>query len=150
MTPESEKLNKRRMIPPWNMFDFGSDGRSEGEQFGQNDKGLVSYDRKTKKDAFFFYKAHWNPEPMVYITSRRYTPRPGGPTSVKVYANCESVELSVNGKTLGKKSGSNKTFQWDDFVLSSGRNSVSVVGTKGKLQIKDSCEWTVLPEGATK
>jgi beta-galactosidase len=131
----------------WNMFDFGSDGRSEGEQTGQNDKGLVSYDRKIKKDAFFFYKAHWNPEPMVYITSRRYNPRPEGITTVKAYANCEAVELFVNGKSFGKKTGSDHIYVWDNVALSEGTARVSVVGTVGTRRLKDSCEWVVVSAG---
>ncbi|HTO93854.1 MAG TPA: glycoside hydrolase family 2 TIM barrel-domain containing protein, partial [Bacteroidota bacterium] len=71
----------------WNMFDFASDGRSEGEHPGRNDKGLVTYDRRVKKDAYFWYRANWNPEPMVYITGRRFSPR-GSPCDVKVYSNC--------------------------------------------------------------
>ncbi|HTS00289.1 MAG TPA: glycoside hydrolase family 2 TIM barrel-domain containing protein, partial [Bacteroidota bacterium] len=77
----------------WNMFDFASDGRSEGEMPGRNDKGLVTYDRRVKKDAYYWYRANWNPEPMVHITGRRFSPR-RSPCDVKVYSNCESVALT--------------------------------------------------------
>src|ERR1022692_4801691 len=77
----------------WNMFDFASDGRAEGDHLGRNDKGLVTYDRKTKKDAFYFYKANWSSDPVIYITDRRFTPRKVGDGPVKVYSNCDSVEL---------------------------------------------------------
>ena len=71
----------------WAMFDFASDGRNEGSNPGVNDKGMVTEDRKIKKDAFFFYKANWNPEPMVYLASRRMTPRKEAQTEVKAYSN---------------------------------------------------------------
>ena len=87
----------------WVMFDFAADHRNEGEFPGRNDKGLVTADRKIRKDAFFFYKANWTTAPFVYITSRRYVMRPPGTTTLKVYSNCDSVELFLNGKTLGKK-----------------------------------------------
>jgi beta-galactosidase len=123
----------------WNMFDFGSDGRSEGEHHGQNDKGLVSYDRKVKKDAFYWYKANWNPEPMAYITSRRYTPRSTGVTEFKVYSNCESVELFVNGKTLGAKNAGDRIILWSGIDLQEGNNHVIAVGTAGGKKYKDEC-----------
>ena len=52
----------------WNMFDFAVSTRHEGGVPGRNDKGLVTYDRKIKKDAFYFYKANWSDEPVLYIT----------------------------------------------------------------------------------
>ena len=71
-----------------------------------NHKGLVTFDRKTKKDSFFLYKAHWNPQPMIHIAGKRYAYRPEKVTTVKVYTNCESVTLFVNGKKQETKSGS--------------------------------------------
>jgi beta-galactosidase len=73
----------------WNMFDFAVSTRHEGDLPGRNDKGLVSYDRKTKKDAFYFYKANWSDEPTLYITSRRFTERTNAVTDVKVYSNAK-------------------------------------------------------------
>ena len=88
----------------WNMFDFASDSRSEGEQPGINDKGLVTHDRNLKKDAFYIYKANWNnSEPTVYIASRRFLERQTATTPVKVYTNCAEVELFVNGVSQGKR-----------------------------------------------
>ena len=84
----------------WNMFDFGSHFRKEGDHFGINDKGLVTYDRKTKKDAFFFYKANWSDEPVLHITSSRYIFRDEAETRVKVYTNLEKVSLKVNGNAF--------------------------------------------------
>jgi len=134
----------------WNMFDFASDNRSEGESPGRNDKGLVTYDRKVKKDAYFWYKANWNPEPMVYITSKRYTPRPEGRAEVKVYSNCDSLSLLVNGKSLGTKSSEDKIFLWSEVGLKKGHNDIEAVGfSKGK-KIKDFCTWETQLETASK
>ncbi|MCX6142091.1 MAG: DUF4982 domain-containing protein [Ignavibacteriales bacterium] len=123
----------------WNMFDFGSDGRSEGEHFGQNDKGLVTFDRKIRKDAFFWYKANWNPEPMVHITSKQYSPRPLGGTEIKVYSNCESIELFVDGKSLGAKTSEDRICIWNDLILTDGDHTFVAMGRRQGKQLKDEC-----------
>ncbi len=87
----------------WNMFDFGADARSEGGENGQNHKGLVTFDRSYKKDAFYAYKAWLSDEPFVHICGKRYTERVEPLTRVTVYSNQPEVELFANGKSLGKK-----------------------------------------------
>ena len=90
----------------WNMFDFGADGRDEGGAHGLNQKGLVTIDRKTKKDAFYLYKAAWNKEErFVHICGRRYVDRAEANTEIRVYSNCSSVRLYVDGKLLDTKEG---------------------------------------------
>ena len=89
----------------WNMFDFGVDGRNEGGVAGRNNKGLVTYDRKTKKDSFYIYKAYWTTEPFVHITSKRYYYRAEKTTTVKVYSNCDKVTLFVGGKEFATQEG---------------------------------------------
>ena len=91
----------------WNMFDFAADARNQGGEPGRNHKGLVTFDRQTKKDSFYLYKAYWNKEPMVHIAGKRYAYRPEKVTTVKVYTNCECVTLYANGKKVGTKSGKN-------------------------------------------
>ena len=86
----------------WNMFDFAVSTRHEGGVPGRNDKGLVTYDRKTKKDAFYFYQANWSDEPMVYITSRRFTERTNAVTDVKIYSNAKEVELLAQWQITGQ------------------------------------------------
>ena len=90
----------------WNMFDFAADARNQGGEPGMNHKGLVTFDRKVKKDSFYLYKAHWNPEPMVHIAGKRYAYRPEKITQIKVYSNCDTVALYADGKKIGEKSGS--------------------------------------------
>lgn len=89
----------------WNMFDFGADGREEGGKPGQNQKGLVTFDRKIKKDAFYLYKAYLSKEPFVHLCGRRYIDRPEAVTEIKVYSNQPSVTLTVDGKELASKTG---------------------------------------------
>ena len=89
----------------WNMFDFGADGRDEGGKPGQNQKGLVTFDRKIKKDAFFIYKAYLSKEPFVHICGRRYVDRTEAETEVKVYSNRPSVTLIVDGREFGTLKG---------------------------------------------
>lgn len=88
----------------WNMFDFGADARNEGGENGQNHKGLVTFDRKYKKDAFYAYKAWLSDEPFVHICGKRYVDRVEDVTKVTVYSNQPEVELFVNGESLGKQS----------------------------------------------
>ena len=90
----------------WNMFDFAADGRDEGDKNGQNQKGLVTFDRKLKKDAFFLYKAAWNKrDPFVHICGRRYVDRAEDVTEVKVYSNLSPIKLLMDGKEVACKEG---------------------------------------------
>ncbi len=90
----------------WNMFDFAADARDQGGEPGMNHKGLVTFDRKTKKDSFYLYKARWNPEPMIHICSKRYVDRPESKTTVKVYSNQSAVELYCDDRLVARKGGS--------------------------------------------
>lgn len=100
----------------WNLFDFGSAIRNEGGTKGQNCKGLVTWDRQTKKDAFYFYKALWSREPFVHIGGRRFKKRSGETTAVKVYSNRPEVTLTVNGRTFGTRKGQG-VFLFEDVPL---------------------------------
>ncbi|MBR5452342.1 MAG: glycoside hydrolase family 2 protein [Clostridia bacterium] len=97
----------------WNMFDFGADARSEGGENGQNHKGLVTIDRKYKKDAFYAYKAWLSDEPFVHLCGKRYVDRVEDVTKVTVYSNQPEVELFANGVSLGKKTAENHFFYFE-------------------------------------
>ena len=97
----------------WNMFDFGADARAEGGENGQNHKGLITFDRKYKKDAFYAYKAWLSDDPFVHLTSKRYVDRVEDVTKVTVYSNQPEVELFANGVSLGKKTAEDHFFRFD-------------------------------------
>ncbi len=97
----------------WNMFDFGADARCEGGENGQNHKGLVTMDRKYKKDAFYAYKAWLSDKPFVHIAGKRYIDRVEDRTRVTVYSNLPEVELFLNGESVGKKSSDEHFFYFD-------------------------------------
>ena len=97
----------------WNMFDFGADARNEGGENGQNHKGLVTFDRKYKKDSFYAYKAWLSDEPFVHLCSKRYVDRVEDVTKVTVYSNQPTVELFANGKSLGVKEAADHFFYFD-------------------------------------
>ena len=97
----------------WNMFDFGADARSEGGENGQNHKGLITIDRKYKKDAFYAYKAWLSDEPFVHLCGKRYIDRVEDVTKVTVYSNQPEVELFVNGESVGKKSADDHFFYFE-------------------------------------
>ncbi|WP_282055822.1 beta-glucuronidase LacZ4 [Maribacter luteus] len=128
----------------WNMFDFGAAHRSEGEVIGKNDKGLLTFDRKIKKDAFYFYKANWNPEDkFVYITERRFVVREQSKTKVRVYSNCPEVELFINGKAYGKAYGNYGIFEWDNVMLDPGGNTIEVHAQIKNKEYSDQCIWVL-------
>ena len=95
----------------WNMFDFAADARDQGGEPGMNHKGLVTFDRKIKKDSFYLYKAWWSKDPFVYIAGRRYADRTESTTTVTVYTNQPSVALYANGKKVGEQTG-DKVFRF--------------------------------------
>ena len=97
----------------WNMFDFGADARNEGGENGQNHKGLVTFDRKYKKDSFYAYKAWLNQEPMIHLCGKRYIDRVEDVTKVTVYSNLPTVELFANGVSLGAKEAADHFFYFD-------------------------------------
>ena len=97
----------------WNMFDFGADARNEGGENGQNHKGLVTFDRKYKKDSFYAYKAWLSDDPFVHICGKRYVDRVEDTTKVTVYSNQPEVELFANGVSLGKQTSDVHFFYFD-------------------------------------
>ena len=97
----------------WNMFDFGADARAEGGENGQNHKGLVTFDRSYKKDAFYAYKAWLSTDPFVHLCGKRYVDRVEDVTKVTVYSNLPEVELFVNGESIGKKTAEDHFFYFD-------------------------------------
>ncbi len=106
----------------WNMFDFAADGRDEGGKHGENQKGLVTFDRKIKKDAFYLYKAHWNQtEPFVHVCGSRYVDRTEKETQIKVYSNQPTVTLYVDGREFATLTGE---YAFDFIVPIHGEHSI--------------------------
>lgn len=128
----------------WNMFDFASDARNEGGKPGINDKGLVTYDRSTQKDAYFFYRAHWSSRPTVHIVSSRFAERSRAVVPVKVYSNADEVKLTVNGKSMGtKKTDDLRRAVWPEVKLQPGDNEIKAFIRAGGKRAADSCIWTL-------
>ena len=127
----------------WQFSDIQSSIRHEGDHDGRNDKGMVTYDRSVKKDIYYFYKAQWNPEPMLYITDRRFADRRHDVTDIKVYTNQKEATLYVNGKKIAKQKVDDiHRIIYKDVQLAEGENHI-VVKT-GKLT--DECHWFSNPQ----
>ena len=137
----------------WNMFDFGSGNRHEGDIGQTNTKGLVTFGRDVKKDQFFFYEANWSKTPVTYITGRRYTERAYPVvSSLKVYSNADSVTLKVNDQTVGTKPAAScplKVCEFTNVPLQAGNNTVTAVGSHGAVTETDVVNWNVSTENAT-
>lgn len=116
----------------WNMFDFGCAARDEGGVAGRNNKGLVTMDRKTKKDSYYIYQAYWTKKPMVHLCGKRYAQRAGETTEIRVYSNQPQVRLYVNGKLLEEKCA-DKVFIFT-VTLEDGYNAILAVAG----DVKDS------------
>ena len=128
------------------MFDFQVASRHEGNQPDLNDKGLVTQDRKTKKDAYYFYQANWSDRPMVHIASQQMTPRRQATTQIEVFSNCAKVELIVNGKQMEPVLPDNvRVFRWTNVTLQPGRNEIKATVSSGQGTVTDSCEWVLNP-----
>ena len=117
----------------WNMFDFGCAARNEGGVAGRNNKGLVTIDRKTRKDSFYLYQAYWTKDPMVHINGRRYAQRAGETTEVKVYSNQDCVTLYLNGKEVGTQQA-HRVFHFT-VALAEGFNTLLAVAGSAKDSI---------------
>ena len=127
----------------WNMFDFAADARDQGGEPGMNHKGLVTFDRKIKKDSFYLYKAYWNKEPMVHIASKRYEYREGNKSTIKVYSNQPEVSLYQNDKLI-KTLKADKVFNFkvkleeiNNFKVVAGNLSDECVIYKTKKKNRD-------------
>lgn len=129
----------------WNLFDFGAAHRHEGDRVGINDKGLVSFDRRTRKDAFYFYKANWNKEvPLLYLAERRCTRRTRPVQTFMAFTNQPEAELFVNGTSCGHaKTDSLGTVRWNGVRLRPGQNEIRVVSGRGTHQLTDGYTCTL-------
>jgi beta-galactosidase len=130
----------------WNSFDFATTTRREGDSQDINTKGLVTYDRQVKKDAFYFYRANWSPQPTVHIVGRRYDDRAYAATDVRVYSNAGSTDLSLNGRSLGvKQDCPDRICTWPAVRLAGGTNRLVATGTYPTGRVDDSIAWHVAP-----
>lgn len=125
----------------WVAFDVASDGRHEGDHDGINDKGLVTYDRATKKDAYYWYQANWSQRPMLHLCDSRFVYRRTDAVRVKVYSNVRRVSLSVNGIDLGSTTVKDHVASWSRIRLQSGANVITV--RSGSLS--DTATWRYEP-----
>ncbi len=133
----------------WNMFDFGCAARNEGGVAGRNNKGLVTMDRKIKKDSYYIYQAYWSKEPMVHLCGRRYAQRAGETTEIRVYSNQPNVTLRINGEKIGEKSAE-KVFIFE-VALKDGFNHVVAEAGRAKdsmtlEKVREEPAIYVLPE----
>ena len=132
-------FNKRDFIwgtYVWNFFDFGSSIRDEGDVKGRNNKGLVTFDRKLKKDAFYLYKALWSKETFVHICSKRFIERATDTINVKVYSNGHAVTLYLNGEEVGTIEGAT-TFVFENIALTEGVNDLKAVAIREDDEVID-------------
>jgi beta-galactosidase len=127
----------------WNMFDFASDSRNEGDSTDINDKGMVSYDRSVAKDAFYFYRANWNSQPTLHLVGRRFVQRQQAVVDVKAYSNATQAHLRVNDHDLGAATCTGGICLWHGVQLSKGTNDVRATATIGGSEVTDSLRWTL-------
>lgn len=135
----------------WSMFDFGSGTRHEGDIGGTNTKGLVTFDRATRKDPFYFYKANWSEAPVTWITGRRYRDRAYRVTDVRVYSNADMVTLSLNGREIGVRKADEcplRTCVFEHVRLDEGSNQLQAQGMHGTARTSDAVAWTLAPDNA--
>lgn len=135
----------------WNLADFSWTNVRRGDRDFINHKGLMTHDRKVKKEAFYFYKANWSDEPMLYLLSRRNTERTEQRVPVEVYTNLDEVALYVNGVLISEKKMESPIhkIRWDAVALVPGRNRIDVIGHQGDKTYTDACEWrldSITPE----
>lgn len=132
----------------WNSFDFSTNARKEGDSRDINTKGLVTYDGKIRKDAWWYYKANWSDAPTVHVAGRHYRDRAYAVTDVKVYSNAPATELFVNGRSLGAKRDCGfATCEWPSVRLVEGENRIEAKGAFGGEPVGDAILWT-LADGA--
>lgn len=139
------QLRDRRYIYAhwiWNMFDFSSNIRLEGDAMDINNKGLVSHDRQRRKDAFYFYQASWSQEPVLHITSRRYVNRAYPVLDVRAYSNADSATLIVNGEEIGATECPDRICVWRNVRLAPGENVVRAQARIGNRRLRDEVRWT--------
>ena len=126
----------------WVMFDFASDSRREGDLTDVNEKGLVSSDRKVRKDAFYFYRANWSSQPTLHLVGRRYVDRAYGVLDVKAYSNASQAHLSLNGRDVGVAACSGGICLWRAVHLQPGANDLQATADIGGAAVNDSLQWT--------
>ena len=125
----------------WNMFDFSSDSRQEGDLSEINEKGLVSFDRSVKKDSFYYYRAQWNPALTVHLTGRRYVDRAYGVVDVKAYSNAAEARLSLNGADIGTAKCADGICVWPGVRLAAGENALTATAGKDGATLTDTVQW---------
>jgi beta-galactosidase len=127
----------------WNMYDFSWTTAVRGDKPYRNYKGLITHDRKNKKDAFYFYKANWSEEPVIHIKNSRLKTWNTKIVQVEVYTNLDEVELLVNGKTVANKKMDSEIHKitFENVELKRGHNRIDVIGKDGDLIYTDYCEW---------
>ena len=126
----------------WNMFDFSSDSRREGDLTDINEKGLVSYDRRIRKDAFYFYRANWNDAPTLHLAGRRYNDRSYGVVDVKAYSNATRAKLWLNDIDQGATACAGGICLWRSVRLRPGSNELRATADINGTALIDTLQWT--------
>jgi len=125
----------------WNIADFATRSRAEGDATDINTKGLVTADRKTRKDAFYYLQANWSDAPMLHLTGKRYIDRPYPVIDVRAYSNAPRARLSLNGKDLGEVECPGRICAWPGVALEPGANIATVTAEVGVRTLTDSAQW---------
>lgn len=134
----------------WNTFDFATPVNTQGGVEARNMKGLVTFDRKIKKDPFYWYKANWSKEPVLYLTQRRATERVNQVTPVTIYSNVGVPQLYANGTEIKDyKTGTTDVhYIFDDIQLQTGKNLIIAKCTKDGKTYEDHIVWNYSPDNA--
>ena len=132
----------------WVAFDLASDGRHEGDRPGINDKGLISYDRAVRKDAYFYYQANWSDRPMLHVADRRLKFRTEANVPVLAFTNADRASLTVNGQPVGEAIAQDHVLRWPAVPLAMGENVVTVTASSNGQTLRDTIRWTRLAPSA--
>src|SRR5579859_6029345 len=125
----------------WNMFDFTSDVRNEGDLMDTNNKGLVTFDRKTRKDVFYYYQAQWSDKPVLHLNGSRYTDRAYDVNDVEVYSNARTVHLKAGSRDLGEAKCADFLCVWHDVRFEPGETVLTASATYAGKPVSDSVTW---------